>query len=134
MVKAPIAHIKVDKLSRWNICKVFPNSFIIQGGWIIYFGESFSVSMDVISDQICRFRLYTAMLPVNVFQTNTFYWLTIMYIHIITKLRIPCIRSTGSTLITLVRIGYVVRSSTQGRKAPIIIRGKIAKRGRIDIL
>ena len=56
------------------------------------------------------------------------------HIHIITEQRVPCAHSTGSTLITLVRIGYVVRSSTQGRKAPIIIRGKIAKRGRIDIL
>ena len=36
------------------------------------------------------------------------------HIHIITELRVPCVRSTGSTLITLVRIGYVMRSSMQG--------------------
>ena len=30
--------------------------------------------------------------------------------HIKTNLRIPCVRSTGSTLITLVRIGYAMRS------------------------
>ena len=40
-----------------------------------------------------------------------------------------CVRSTGSTIITLVHIGYVMRSRTQGRNAPIII----AKRGRIYI-
>ena len=36
--------------------------------------------------------------------------LTDNYTHIITELRIPCVHSTGSTLITLVRIGYAKRS------------------------
>ena len=33
-----------------------------------------------------------------------------LYIHIITELCVLCVRSTGSTLITLVRIGYAMRS------------------------
>ena len=34
----------------------------------------------------------------------------------ITELRVPCVRSTGSALITLVRIGYVTRSKIKELK------------------
>ena len=36
--------------------------------------------------------------------------LTDNYKQIITELHVPCVRSTGSTLITLVHIGYAMRS------------------------
>ena len=49
--------------------------------------------------------------------------MTDIHIYITTELYVPCVHPTGSTLITSVRIGYVMRSSLQGRNAPIIIRG-----------
>ena len=58
--------------------------------------------------------------------------LTDNYTHIITELRIPCVRSTGSTLITLVRIGYVEIKVRKGATLLLQYWGKMAERGRIE--
>ena len=54
-----------------------------------------------------KLRLYNAMLPVSVIQTNL---LSDNHICTITELHVHCVLSTGSTLITLVHIGYATRS------------------------
>ena len=76
-----------------------------------------------------KLRLYNAMLPVSVIQTNL---LSDNHICTITELHVHCVRSTGSTLITLVHIGYATRSKYVSAQHSYNIRGKIAKRGRID--
>ena len=75
---------------------------------------------------------YTAMLPVSVIRTNL---LSDNHICTITELHVHCVLSTGSTLITLVHIGLC--NEIEVRKGATFLLyhgGKIAKRGRIDIL
>ena len=43
---------KISKIENANINLLYFVTFVlyIQGGWILYFGESFSVSMDMVID------------------------------------------------------------------------------------
>ena len=73
------------------------------------------------------------MLPESVDWIDQSFLLTNLYICTITGLYIHCVRSTGSTLIILVHIGYATRSNSKGATILLYYRVKIAKRGRIDI-